>query len=915
MSLFFSEKGDAQLRKNLKTNFYCAALRFEARFAGLFASVRISRICSLFFSFVVVVNLLSPVFAQTSGTSTATAESSNQQSWLKNNRNWIKDIKREIVDIQKDAKNANVTTVNGLVSKYEACLTAREAQLGTDAFSNSTRDCDDIQGLINDELTDNLRPLRDCVSFKRTIDDRRKEKKNNVDAQFKNIKRDDPNADISGLQEIITDMDGAFKTADELLAGQCSEEVRDELNDIQSDLNDNFQDFYDQAGEVSQSVNDQKQLNQNAKDLDKDMKKKCEREITKNVNDLNSDLEKEKKKGKIPETWQTAVDRVKTIHDAICVKAIAAMQDAVKNQDNDAFQDARKDFWDNERDFWDRLNEAKSFMQQQEQTENAMKDIARRKKETNQMRSDYERWLKKNPGKNISDIETALNEIDQIFAEAEKANQEDPNSWWNEYQQELTDPTQTFMDAFQSLQQEENNRQQVSFLVENVKRDVKHAQEVLGNMLKKKEITQEEWNGCNHFAEEVLAKISEADFGSGEDPSVVLGDIDQKAREVCPAYDKIGAAPPPDQAFYKDYFEKNVGFKQDTMNSAADILTRVSQEIVERVFQKMVSDPSMVENLLKVAGNRYKDAAAGTLESVTSFYTDEATQRDLFAKKTQFLELNQQLSDLQSQIQVAKEKLDDLERIQNEIASYNFFGSAGETIRTDIANFIEEAKDKGLSKDEIRAKIDQLTAKKDAAIQESKQAKLEAGIIPFRDADDNEWFTKFAVRVKKKGWIQGTGTSGGMEMNPSGITNVAEAIMMFARVEGIEEGATPISGVGKRLPGWAQAAAGTLDEAGVNLDEIFGGKNPGDSVSRGEVARLLVQVLGLPAADDSEVNVFTDIKLANSDEKAAIAAVNKAGIMTGQGGTGPKVFDVKGPLNRAALVKILDIASRIVQGQ
>lgn len=874
---------------------------------------------SSFLSFVVVMNLLSSVFAAsltaTSSTGSTVApsdDSSKQQSWLKNNRNWIKDIKREISDIQKDAKNANFTTINDLLSKYEACLTARESQLGTEVFWNSTRDCEDIAGLISDELTDNLRPLRDCASIKRSIDDRRKEKKNNVDKQIKDIQRDDKSADLSGIQEIVADMDEAFNTADQLLAGQCSEEVRDELNDIQSDFNDYFQDFYDQAGEVSQSVNDQKQLDQNAKDLERDMKKKCKDSMTPGLKEVEKDLDKQRKKGTVPQTWQEAFGQVKAIHDASCVKAVAAMEEAVKNRDNDAFQDARENFWDQERDFWDTLNDAKGLTQQQEQTENALKDIARRKKEAADMRKDYERWLKKNSGKNVSDIEQSLQEIDRIFAEAEKANAEDPNSWWNEYQQELNDPIQTFWDTFQSLQQEEQNHQQVSFLVENVKRDVKHAQEALAHMLKKKEITQDEWDVCNDFAEEVLAKISDPGFSGSDDPESIMMEIDQKSHEVCPAIDKVSAAPPPDQAFYKDYFEKNVGFEQDTMNSASDILTRVSQEIVERVFQKMISDPSMVENLLKVAGNRYKDAAAGTLESVTSFYADEETQRDLFARKTQFFELNQQLSDLQSQIQVAKEKLDDLERIQNEIASYNFFGSAGETIRADITNFIEEAKDKGLSKDEIRAKIDDLTAKKDAAIQESKLAKLEAGIIPFKDADDHEWFTKFAIRVKQKGWIQGTGTSGGTEMNPSGITNVAEAIMMFARVEGIDEAAEPISGVGKRLPDWAKAAAGTLDEAGVALDEIFGGKNPGDSVSRGEVARLLVQVLGLAAADVSEADVFTDIKLSNGDEKVAIAAVNKAGIMTGQGGAGPKVFDVKGPLNRAALVKILDLASGIV---
>lgn len=250
-------------------------------------------------------------------------------------------------------------------------------------------------------------------------------------------------------------------------------------------------------------------------------------------------------------------------------------------------------------------------------------------------------------------------------------------------------------------------------------------------------------------------------------------------------------------------------------------------------------------------------------------------------------------------------KLNELKQLTKKIANYNFASETGREIQDKIEVFIAKAQESGVSREEIESQIAQLQDEAEQSFRRARIEKFEKGIIPFRDTDDNEWYTPFAAEAKKSGFVKGTGVSDGAELNPAGNTNLAEAMAMFARVVGEDPTANPGSAVGKRMPDWARASAATLEKNGVNLDSIFGGKKASDTVSRAEVARLLQQVFNLPTGN---VSHFSDINEANSAELDAIGAVNRADIMTGEGGTDR--FNVRGPLNRAALVKILTLISQ-----
>ncbi len=283
-------------------------------------------------------------------------------------------------------------------------------------------------------------------------------------------------------------------------------------------------------------------------------------------------------------------------------------------------------------------------------------------------------------------------------------------------------------------------------------------------------------------------------------------------------------------------------------------------------------------------------------QGVSSDIVQYASEADLDATEVQDLmrvknELLQELKYLKEQVSSLREELKD---IVSQVEKYNFSrGTAGEAKR-----FIEEDLP-NLSRAEAEKRLNVI---KTAA----REEKFRDGIIPFKDTDDDQWFTPSAARAKAAGLVKGTGESGGANLEPARATNVAEAATLFARLAGtIRTDAVPSSAIGNRLPAWAQPAAGTLEEHGVDLDAIFGSSSTASTnVTRGQIALLLHSVLPLGEVDEQEANVFTDINQADAVTRAAIAAVRSAGIMEGQG-DGSGRFGVNDPLNRAELVTIL----------
>lgn len=219
-----------------------------------------------------------------------------------------------------------------------------------------------------------------------------------------------------------------------------------------------------------------------------------------------------------------------------------------------------------------------------------------------------------------------------------------------------------------------------------------------------------------------------------------------------------------------------------------------------------------------------------------------------------------------------------------------------ETVRS-VQKFIDGLDD--LSPARAEAKI--------AVLERAAQRELyEMGVTPFVDTPVGEWYTAKALEAKELGFVKGTGESGEKAFDPGRETNIAEAVVLIARIlpdDGVHE-AVPLSEIGKELPEWAQAAAAELEAHGIDLDEILGmDRDAADGIHREEIARLILEAFDLPEGDIKDTAEFRDIQHASREERHAIAALKEAGIMKGYDYT--HEFGVGEELNRAELVKIL----------
>ncbi len=889
---------------------------------------------------------------------TTVEDTANQSRNIKDRESYAKNIRREIDDIKRAVKQGLDTSVSEkYLAEFEACIAGLQSSVGTNDFWNKNTECDEHSRGFEDDLRDNLRPKRQCSDFMSTVKNRRDERKRNLETQLKDIKRNDKTADTSALEAKLVEIDGLI-TKLETAVATCTVDTTADAQGIQSDIDYAFRDFYDLSNEVSQKANNSRQTVENQRDFDKNLKRQCEKDYARELKNLEKEVARTQKIAPLPENAQVAYDKVKQLYNDACVTQIAAMQQALTAGDMDAFNDARNVFNEYNRDFWDLLNEARTFINQQQQMKDVLREISQREKDLSQMKKEYERAVKQSGGTEIAQAKQILADLEALFIKAKEAAQTDPQSWWQDYQREMSDLQNDFWNSFQKVQQVAENQRwlkdisreitdrernlknmrrdkgldpkvisslegilsrmkdavtkaqeliasgdpdaaretlqsmddlrfewdetsrslweekQMVFELDQMKREIEYALKMVSEMVQSGKLGKEEAEVCRNFIESVKAKIPE--LSGSQNPEEFFEDLEDEANAACPFLEE-GGPPPPDHEYYREFIKENVSDVDEDIG--ASVLQKVSEDVAAKVIQRLLSDPTAMQNLLNAAGSRYQSSVAGTLEAATNFY-DESGQRDLISKKAEILELNKQLEQLKTQVQIAQDKLKELTAIQDEIASYNFYGSAGDDIRNEVEQFIAEAQERGLSKDQIRLKIGALKIKKDEAIAKSRDEKVKAQIIPFHDTDDNVWYTKYVAPLAKLGIVRGKGD--GRNFDPGGNVTVAEILTMAFRVSGDEE----ISGNSELCSGkfqghWANKFVGWAESKGLSIVSQCTDINR--PALRWEVAQVLLETANgeVGRSDDT---CFVDVKSSDQPTNSVVCGARKTGILKGTDG-------------------------------
>ena len=210
-----------------------------------------------------------------------------------------------------------------------------------------------------------------------------------------------------------------------------------------------------------------------------------------------------------------------------------------------------------------------------------------------------------------------------------------------------------------------------------------------------------------------------------------------------------------------------------------------------------------------------------------------------------------------------------LGQYKEQILGHNYFGDALDSL---IAA-LEEVQSGTMTISELLAQVETLK-------EQSKRSEVSMGVSKFGDATSDTWFYEAAHYDDFN--IQGKNG----QFDAKGATSYAEMLKVLAEAMGIGQSAGE-PGYGPAANHWAKGYYKAIEHKAVTL------MDPNHKITRGEMARLMVELLGLPSQGGS--TPFTD--LSGNPHADYIATLYNYGVISGDsGGTTVRPYDT---INRA----------------
>ncbi|MFH0820161.1 MAG: S-layer homology domain-containing protein [Candidatus Peregrinibacteria bacterium] len=800
-------------------------------------------------------------------------EKGNIERTLKDKERSLKDKDRELKNHAREKRDITklLEIVNQLKTKFEEMKQfVSSSDFDQQEFWDLNRDYDDIDRVFGDE-SNVLNQQGQSGQIQKVI----KEKERGMKDQERTVKEQlRQKRDVSGLQNLIGQMKAKYEEMKQFVSSSDFD-PQDfwPLNQEYDDLNREFWDMNNQFQQEQQKGDMTRILSEKSKMI-KDLERQCGKQ---GCGDMSQ--------------------KVNEIYNQ--------MQQTTQSDDNQAFWDANRELDDTTREFWD---------QQKEQSETQdikrwVMDIGRELKDRSKWIQDMLRQAKQNK-LDVAPLNKAAEILKQMQAVAEKASQAYQNNDFETardlLQMDFNDLRQEFDTTMESVKE---SQQTVSALqeVQMAEKEIGRFEKELQRKKNADPATVETCKGYLGQAKALVQKLKTAvtasDGSSVDDLKMQLEELGGNVEQDCSGIMQMMKGP--------DYQSVNEVYVQEPNRAmATEVFGKISSDVAAQVVEQIKQNPTLFNTILESVGGQFKDQIAKALEAAS--FMPKEFQEEMLSRKTALLGQIQEMEALTFKL---KELKNELQGVWQQLSSYNFVGDTGTQMEEEISNFITEAQSSGVTKDKIRDFKDMATKK----IVEARVEKYKKGVIPFMDADDDQWFSRYAAQAKNYGYVKGTGDSNYTKLDPERATNVAEAVTLFGRVLTEQEKAGIIITGDKlsdiiiqngrtfnSLPDWAKDGAEELAKAGVDINDLFDGKKAGETVTRAEVAELLQEAFNLPDAEN--MPNFADTNRVSADEAQAIAAVNEAGIMTGYA-DGSNRFGADEALNRAALVKVLIKAS------
>lgn len=788
---------------------------------------------------------------------------------IQDKSNEATNMQKEITRCKREAPEWNFGTAETVFADWQKTVTDMKNILSTQSagglyndfdtwlFYESDRHLNDIRQSFWDE-NNKCNTVSQGKNFTRNIQDRRREI-TNVQKEFKDIER-------NGVIVTGTETDLKLKDCIQLLdqfdalLKQGTPESIQAVSDGWRDVDWCFQDMH----AAKQSLQDQRQTKEQERQKTDDLKN-VSRVIKEKDRMINKDMQRELN--------QLTKQGVSNAEAAACITDLktflAEMQTAYSASDPQAAWDINREIDDKNRDCWDLLN---STRQAQEFTKQRIPDRTREIEDRNRELSKIEKeWKDQTPPDVLAklrevvvNMESLVDEIRQLVAEGKYDDAREVDDW-----------------EFQELRQEwDQLRPQLDMLQQTrfVKRDLKNG---LKEIVKIKDrVTHLEQAGrrasaqqvadCRGFLSSAEARINEAltaldkgDFKWLEINGQVLENLKWEGEKMCGfAIEGQGGFGGPD---VKGFIQEDFGGQnKDSMEA---VLNKVTEELMYKVMERVnAMSSALIDQLVSKATERFQEYIAKTLE--TASFIPQQFQNELLEKKTAIID----------QLSIVEQKLGNM---TDKIAEYNFIGEAAQKLEDKLAQVEQGGR---LTEAEI-----------DALKQEARAEKFSTGMIPFKDTDDNEWYTRHVIEVKNTGAIQGYRNAAGNLTGEYGPGN---------NLTNLEWTKIVLELFGHKNLSWPDGYWGKAKELGVTI--ALQGARTDEKITRAEMLRVLFEIAGEKPVTAEACN-YSDS--CSHSLKDYIEAATNFGIVSGNpdGTFAPNVS-----LNRAEAAKIASKVNELI---
>lgn len=786
-----------------------------------------------------------------------------------------KDKERRKKNLLRDNPAADISQLNTIDAQINQIL-AQIQGLNCDTVTRDQVEDTEYSRQDLDELFQDwywyIQPIEEAVNETRWITDATKDFERNIKRQYEkdmtrewtNLTRDrekqctfgeeygrpaGADENYAAAEEAYLELGGYIKTMQETLAARN----QPDFEDARQSFWDAQQSFWDYVRETREACNQQQQF----KDISKQLKNR-EQEFAK----MKKEYERAKKQSGIE---NSSIQKILDDYEAILEKAATALAEDPQLW----WQELEPDLNYLQQQFWDNVNRvqmARDVMRWYKDLQNEVKH------RTNDLKN-----LQRDCSDAASALEDILDQMSDLLYKAGEALKQDPQE------------AQWILQEFDPLrwkwdETSESCRKGKEFKweIDNIRNELKNAKEQVTNAIRSGQIDSKEGAVCLDFIDEVREELEDR-IEKGQRPEEIFGwmqGVEKESYESCPFRDQLGGGPEqPNREFYEEWMRENVEGLDSRI--AAKVLEKVSQEIVSKVVERIIRDPSMINNLLQAAGEKREQVVAQTLEATESYYgNDSAAQQQILALKAQILEREKQLDELMAKLTAAKAEL---QKLTDEIVSYNFYGSAGDAFIAEYEKFAEEAKT--LSDAQVAQRLADLRAKKEKAIHESKKEKIAAGHLKFYDEDDNEWHSKFVNALAAKGIVAGKSTDeeGLKHFDPAGEVTIAETVTMAYR---LIEGSKPQDSFGdsslcngKYRNQWMNNFLAWGQQH--NLTILAGCVDVNRPALRWEVAQILGEIVNKGKLPASTETCFSDVGPKHGVINSAVCFAKARGFMAG----------------------------------